>query len=117
MNEQTKFAFECARDTVSQFLTLATGIVALTITFSKDFVSEVPYEIKIYALWSWGFMLCSVFFGLWSLMALTGTLANSDQEISQTSIRSKNITRPAPLQIILFFIGLIFVVIFGIKAV
>jgi hypothetical protein len=117
MNEQIKFAFEFARDTVRQFLTLATGIIALTITFSKDFVSSVPDEIRIYALWSWGFMLISVFFGLLSLMALTGSLERFEQDNSQPSIRAKNITIPAGLQVISFFVGLVFVVIFGIKAV
>ena len=117
MNDEVKIAFEFARDTVRQFLTLATGLIALTITFSKDFVSSVPDEFRIYLLWSWGFMLFSVLTGLLSLMALTGALDRSEQDNKEPSITAKNITIPASFQVISFFIGLVLMVIFGIKAV
>jgi len=116
MKELTKFTFEFARDVIRQFLTLATGIIALTITFSKDFVSTAPDEVRVFALWSWGFMLISIFFGLWALLALTGSLDRSKENESELSIGDKNITRPASIQIVSFFVGLIFVVVFGIKA-
>jgi uncharacterized membrane protein len=116
MDEQTKYAFDFARDTVKQFLTLATGLIALTITFAKDFVSSVPADAKIYALWSWTFMLVSVFFGLWSLMALTGSLGKHKDTHNELSINSKNISVPAGLQVLLFLIGLALLVVFGVKA-
>lgn len=116
MNEQTKFAFEFARDTVRQFLTLATGIITLTITFLKSFVASVSDDVRLYVLCSWGLMLLSVFFGLISLMALTGSLGKDGRDNYRPSIRSKNITIPAAGQIISFFLGLVFVVIFGVKA-
>lgn len=116
MEEQTKLSFEFARDTIRQFITLATGIIALTITFSKDFVGTVPDNIRVFAFMSWGFFLCSVFFGLWALMALTGTLESLDKSSTKLSIRKRNITIPASIQIISFSLGLLFVIVFGISA-
>ena len=116
MDEKAKFAFEFARDTIRQFLTLAIGIITLTITFLKDLVASVSDDIRAYVLFSWGLMLLSVFFGLISLMALTGSLEKVNRDNYKPSIRSKNITMPAALQIISFFLGLVFVVIFGVKA-
>jgi hypothetical protein len=118
MEEQTKFAFECARDTVRQFITLATGIIALTITFSKDFVGpSVPPSARVFAIVAWGFFLTSLFFGLWALMALTGTLESTEDSRTKLSIRRRNITIPASLQILLFFLGLLFTIVFGIKTI
>jgi len=116
MEEQTKFAFEFARDTVRQFITLATGIIALTITFSKDFIGSVPEDIRAFALISWVLFLVSILFGLWALMALTGTLGMKVEESTELSIRKRNVTIPAAFQIPSFFLGLVFVIVFGIKA-
>ncbi|KQT20825.1 hypothetical protein ASG31_16700 [Chryseobacterium sp. Leaf404] len=41
VNEQEKKAFDFAADTVKQLITLATGIIALTITFSKDILGPI----------------------------------------------------------------------------
>ena len=53
MTEETKKAFEFAQDTTKQLITLATAIIALTITFAKDFVVNVEPSIKIYVFFSW----------------------------------------------------------------
>ena len=117
MNEQTKIAFEFARDTVRQFITLATGLIALTITFAKDFISPTSGEIRFYALISWIFLLVSIIFGLFALMALTGTLGNKKEQISESSINQKNIAIPASMQILFFIMGLVFLLIFGGKSI
>jgi hypothetical protein len=111
MDDQTEKAFDFAQESTKQILTLATGIIALTITFSKDFLSSVPDGAKRYALWSWGLFLISILFALWTLNALTGSLSKKEP-----SIYSRNITIPSILQIISFLGGLILTVIFGIKA-
>ena len=112
MNDRTKTAFEFARDTAKEFLTLATGIIALTITFSKDFVRTVPPSARMFAVLSWGAFLLSVFFGLLTLMALTGSL----EKQKEFSIYDSNIRLPAGAQILTFFAGLVLAVVFGIKA-
>lgn len=116
MDDKEKMAFEFAQECTKQFLTLATGIIALTITFSKDFLQGAPPNARPFAYWSWGFFLVSVSFGLLTLMALTGTLQPLDRKIKLT-IQGKNIRTVAGLQIMTFFAGLLFVVLFGAKAV
>jgi hypothetical protein len=114
MDDKTSKAFDFAQESVKQLITLATGVIALGITFAKDFVSAVPAGARSLALWSWGAFLLSVLFGLWALLALTGTL---DAEASvPVSIRGTNVKIPATLQILFFVIGLSLTVWFGIVA-
>jgi hypothetical protein len=42
LDPQVRMAFEFASDLAKQLITLATGILALTITFTKDLVKHVP---------------------------------------------------------------------------
>jgi hypothetical protein len=119
MDIQSK-AFEFAQDSVKLMITLATGIITLTITFSKDFLgpNSVSDLSRHYALLSWVFFLASVGLGLWTLFALTGCLGAIGDKIYNAcpSIYGKNITIPAILQIICFFLGLFWTVMFGIIA-
>lgn len=112
MDDEIKTAFEFARDSTQQLITLATGIIALAITFSSDVVENPSSTAKLLAGLSWGALLLSVFFGLWCLLALTGTLADGG-----TSIRSRNITIPSILQILTFVGGLVLTVVFGVLAI
>jgi hypothetical protein len=70
MNEREKKAFDFAADLTKQLITLSTGIVTITLLLSKDLVGP-----RVFALLAWTFYLLSTVFGLWALMALTGTLA------------------------------------------
>jgi hypothetical protein len=116
MDDSIKMAFEFARDTTKQLITLATGIIALEITFAKDFVKTLDPTIRIYALVSWLAFMLSVFFGMWTLMALTGTL-EAENESVPVSIRGKNVKLPSILQVLSFLMALALTVIFGIKAI
>lgn len=115
MSEEIKMAFEAARDSTKQIMALSTGIITLTITFSKDFAGEGSGQ-RILALMAWGVLLVSVLFGLWTLLALTGTLEANDKD-TRISIRGKNVTVPASIQVVTFFIGLALTVAFGFSAV
>lgn len=115
LSEQHKLAFEAARDSTKQFLTLATGAIALTITFSKDFLGQGAPSDRPWALFAWAFFLGSVIFGLWTLLALTGTLEPGGN-LGTFSIRGRNVTIPATLQIAFFAVGLVLTVGFGIRA-
>ncbi len=114
MDEKTRKAFDFAQECIKQFIALATAMIGLSITFSKDIVQAVPAGARLIALWSWGAFLLSVFFGIWALLALTGTL-EADASVP-VSIRGQNITIPAGLQILTFLIGLSLTVWFGIAA-
>ncbi len=114
MDKKIEKAFEFAKDTTKQLITLATGIITLEITFSKEFIKTLS-KVNVYASLSWLSFLVSVFFGVWTLMALTGTLEAKDESIP-VSIRGFNVLFPSILQIISFIFGLIFTVVFGVKA-
>ncbi len=74
MKENQKKSFDFAADTTKQLITLATAIITLTVTFSKDIVGlSIDYPKTLLA-WTWGIFIASLFFGIFALMALTGTL-------------------------------------------
>jgi hypothetical protein len=113
MGERSKVAFEFARDTTKEFIAFASAIIALTITFSKDFISGAGEQHRDLALWSWGAFLASIFFGLLTLLALTGMLGDS----KPLNIYKPSVRVFSGLQILLFFVGLILTVVFAVKSV
>jgi hypothetical protein len=116
VTDQIKLAFAFAQDTTKQLLTLATGIIAVSITFAKDFVKEVPPGATPWAIAAWGCLLASVLFGLWALLALTGSLEPTGRPTAAVSIRGWNVRLPAALQILAFFGGLLLTVVFGVRS-
>ncbi|MGA3295415.1 MAG: hypothetical protein ABSE45_15715 [Candidatus Acidiferrales bacterium] len=116
MNERQKKAFDFAADLTKQLITLSTGIVTITLLLSKDFFGP-----RLLAVAAWAFYLFSTVFGLWALMALTGTLApvrtrKARRNASGTSTSSAstddkeeeefeigdNVRKPSTLQILSF---------------
>lgn len=125
-NEQK--AFDFAADSCKQVIALATGVLALSVTFLKDVIE--PHSVgPVWILYlSWGLLLLSVFFGVWTMLALTGSLqprvdtkkptdttqpAAASSAESFFSINERNVTRPALLQVLSFVIGLGLIVFFG----
>ena len=117
LDERITASFDFAQESTKQMITLATGIIALTITFQKDFLSSgsIPAEAKFYAPLSWLFFLLSVIFGLWTLLALAGSLDPRNQ--GQPSIYGMNIIIPSILEILCFIIGLGLTVWYGYLAI
>lgn len=116
INERRKKAFDFAQETVKQLLSLATAVIALTITFSKDIVGGLPDTTRGFLAAAWFFYLLSVVAGVWTLMAMTGTLEPKKQDSVPISIRGYNVTWPAIVQVVSFLVGLIFTVVFGFKS-
>jgi hypothetical protein len=116
MDEQTKTAFASASDTSKQLITLATGLLALEITFAKDVIVKLDAAAKCLIGTSWVLLLLSVIAGVWTLLALTGSLAQTSAPTAQ-SIFGLNVRIPAILQILLFLGGLILTVWFGVRGV
>jgi hypothetical protein len=116
MDEQTKAAFSSASDTSKQLITLATGVLALEITFAKDVVVRLDATTKCLIGVSWILLLLSVVAGVWTLLALTGSLGQGT-DLTPRSISGSNVRIPAILQICLFLSGLLLTVWFGIRAV
>jgi hypothetical protein len=67
-------SFEYASDATKQLIGLATGVIAFTVTFAKDFLSGVSAPLKILAVVSWAFYLLSTILGLLVLYSLAGQL-------------------------------------------
>ena len=116
MDEQTKTAFASASDTSKQLITLATGLLALEITFAKDVIVTLDAAAKCLIGTSWVLLLLSVIAGVWTLLALTGSLAQTSAPTAQ-SIFGRNVRIPAIFQILLFLGGLILTVWFGVRGV
>lgn len=92
INERTKLAFDFAKEVTKQILTLATAIVTLTLTFTKEFVSNDTIDVE-YVYFAWIAFLISIIFGLWTLLALTGTLGTGKKGVA-VSIEGFNIKFP-----------------------
>jgi hypothetical protein len=107
-------AFDFAQETTKQLLTLATGIIALTITFLKDVAGTASHDDRLYLQWGWIVYLVSIAFGVLTLMALTGNLERPGDGGSPSIYRG-NIRLLSIGQIAAFFIGTVLIVIFAIK--
>jgi hypothetical protein len=114
MDEQAKAAFASASDTSKQLITLATALLALEITFGKDFIGKFDATSKVLVGTSWVLLLFSVVAGIWTLLALTGSLGGTARPTA-TSIFGANVRIPAVVQILFFVSGLILTVWFGIR--
>ncbi len=108
-------AFDFAQDGTKQLLALATGIIAVTITFFKDFATHAPGYARTLFAWSWVVYLVSVVAGVWTLGALTGTLQPL-QPKGRPSINSTNVRVPATIQLVSFAIGIVLTVVAGLRA-
>jgi hypothetical protein len=111
MDEREKKSFDFAADLAKQLITLSTGTIALTTVFSRDFVA-LAKDVKIWALFAWIAFLISIVFGIWTMMALTGTLGDPS---TTAKVYRFNIKLPVTLQIIFFLIGLVLAILFGSK--
>jgi hypothetical protein len=112
-DDRRKKAFDFSADSSKQLITVSVGIIAFTITFSKDFIGNVGSGSKVLALIAWVFYFISVFFGLVTLNALTGQLEPGDESPSQPSIWAKAVNKPMGIQWATFMGGLLMTLIFG----
>jgi ketosteroid isomerase-like protein len=111
MEEQAKKAFDFAADSTKQLITLSTAILTLTITFGKDVLQKVEGPTKENLTYSWIVYLVSIFFGILTLLALTGTLdpkkkkQQPDPVKSSPTIQGLNIRILSTLQILTFLVA------------
>ena len=135
MEENQKKAFDFAADTTKQLITLSTAIITITITFSKDLTSNINEDSLWCIFAAWGLFIISIFFGIFTLMALTGSLqplpkkekgkekqtknekeAKDKAQKETFTINGTNVRLPSIFQILTFIVGIIFTVIFGFKS-
>ncbi|HMT09450.1 MAG TPA: hypothetical protein PKA82_15725 [Pyrinomonadaceae bacterium] len=134
MDEANKKAFDFAADVTKQLITLASGIIAFTVTFNKDLLKGLnvgaSYESIVLIAFSWSFFLFSIISGIVVLLALTGELQPpaaksivqnqlSPQESEQNNPSVGNpIAKWASIsQLLTFAIGTVFILIFGLYSI
>lgn len=115
MDDQSKAAFASASDIANQLITLASGILVLEVTFAKNIMDAKLDQFEKYLLsGSWILFLLSIIAGVWSLLALTGSLGQGEI-LTPKTIYGSNIRVPMFFQIFLFLGGLALSVWFGIR--
>lgn len=116
LDGRTEKAFVFASDLAKQLLTLATGILTVTITFGDKLVGQVTGWPRWLLGIAWAVYLVSLLCGIWMLMALTGSLApitKPGEPSTEPTITGTNVRLPATLQIFSFLAATLFVVVFG----
>ncbi|EJL7851815.1 hypothetical protein HJ093_22410 [Vibrio parahaemolyticus] len=114
MSDLNDKAFDFAADLAKQLISLSTIIIAITVTFSKD-VFENPTDCEKQALlYAWVSYFSCIIFGIWLLMALVGTLAETKLDKSSKTITAANCRVPSFLQILSFLVGLFFTIYYAV---
>lgn len=76
--DQVSLAHEFAANFSRDLVTLAAGVLALSMTFAKEFLGDVRLRVRLTLAFSWLLYVLSIGAGIWSNMALTGSLVGSD---------------------------------------
>ncbi len=107
-------AFDYAAETTKQILTLSTGILTVTITFSGQVAGPAtPRGMLVVLGAAWLLYLFSILSGLRVLAATTSAFASWEGG----TIWDTRIPAAAASQLISFFLGTLFVTVFGISKV
>jgi len=94
-------ALDSARDTTKQIITLSTAMLGLTITFSKTFAPEgASVSLPCTLLVAWVLFGLTILSGVWTLMAITGSLNDIRGTTECPDANASNIRIPA-----LFMVG------------
>lgn len=112
MDERLKLGFEFAREIATQLITLSTGFLALTITFTKELAPSGTRTARGWLYGAWALHVLSILCGVWALMALTGSLVSATDSTESTF--GTPVRLPALLQVLSFVVGLVAVVIYGV---
>lgn len=108
MDEHVSKAFDTAQDSSKQLLTVAAGIVVLTITFFEDFGKHAPLSAKVLLAAAWVAYSISILCGIFTLQTLAGNLENEKLSIYELNTKIFSIA-----QIATFVIALILTVVAG----
>lgn len=106
-------AVDAAAETVRQVLTLATGVIALTVTFADDIIEPGSAALP-WVKWAWTLFGTSIFFGILTLMAITGNLHKAATSSTNPDMFATNIVVFGNLQIWICFGALVLTICFGI---
>ena len=116
MDDRVKLGFDYAKEIATQLITLSTAFLALTITFTKEFLAANPTGGRGWLTAAWILHCIAICCGVWSLLALTGTLMplTPDHRLLRELTLASNVRTPAFLQIVSFAIGTIVMVVYAV---
>ena len=104
--DPTTLGFNFAKDLAIQLITLSTGLLALSVTFTKEILVTISKSRLVVLRLSWGTHMFSILCGVWTLMALTGSLmpivSTTPNALRQFG---QNVRHPAAGQVVLFVLG------------
>ena len=116
MNPRDEKAFDFALDLTKQLITVATAVIALTISLLTDVAKDASASTAVWLQFAWVLYFLSIACGIFTLMALTGSLADSDAE-EPPSINEGKVRLFAGAQLFSFFVAVALTLVFGFKAV
>lgn len=116
LDKQIEKAFDFAQEATKQLIALATGVIALTITFLTDVASSASSASVGFLQAAWVLYLVSILFGILTLLALTGNLVRPGQG-GTPSIYRGNIVVSSIGQVLSFVIAVALTLVFGFKSV
>lgn len=112
MDEASKKAFDFASDITKQLITVASAVVTLTVTFSKD----TPAAARGSAYAAWLAFLVSILLGFFALMSMTAELqpkVNNGVGNNTPSIWRRQIVLFSIGQILVFLLAIFLTAKFG----
>lgn len=116
MNDALKMAFEFARDLDEQLITLATGIIALSVTFLKDVFKSHEHKLDRYLTISWFLYFMSIIFGIADFTMIVGNLVPTAENHCVPKI-GLNMELFAGLQITAFVFATVAFITYGKRAI
>jgi hypothetical protein len=118
MDGRAALAFQFAKEIATQLITLSTGFLALTITFTKDLLQVLPGPSRGWLMWAWLLHMAAIVFGVMSLMGLTGTLMPvvADGKTLEALTFGSNVRWPAIAQIVCFAFGTAAIVVYAVAS-
>lgn len=105
-DDQRSKAYDFASDLVKQLISLATGVLTLTLAFYDTFLKTSTGPTS-WMVASWLVFILSIGAGIVALMAQTGALIGSTLPKLTSTLEQ----RPAQVQVLLFLLALILMVI------
>ncbi len=116
IDDRAKLAFQFASDVAKQLITISTALIAFSVTFTKELLKGTAPTRYLYA--SLAAHLASIVCGVWTLLALTGTLMPiGGYAQASAATFDANVRVPAFLQVAAFIVGAAALVAHGVLAI
>jgi hypothetical protein len=116
VSPRSQKALDYAQDAVKQLLSLATGIIALTLTFFKNFAGSNSPSARVVMLIAWIVLALSIVFGVLGLFSMTSNLwpkQATDRAGTPPDIWTSDLRTMAIVQVVLFGSGFVLVLVAG----